>query len=271
MSVRVLTKVFTSSTATLADRLVLLALADSAGDDGITWVGQENLAAKAHVSEQTVRRAIRNLEDCGEVETRKVQDPRSPRIRRNVYRVTLADAAPDYDRLPFDLEHPFGTTEEYERSLTTEDPDRDDRASEPLTTEDPDRSLIGSEPSVEPSKNHQAPGVVNGKRATASEVQLAFAALLAFNTAFGTRYTSKDFVSKIILRHREHPELDLEAHERIIRRVASGEQWWSDAPDPRIIYGNAKQFERCIATADLDFPPNLHALTAADYNRLIGG
>ena len=46
-------------------RLVLIALADAAHDDGITWISQENIAKKARVTEQTVRRVLRELEKDG--------------------------------------------------------------------------------------------------------------------------------------------------------------------------------------------------------------
>lgn len=132
MSVRILDKVFTHSETTLATRLVLLALADAAWDDGVTWISQEALAAKARVSEPTVRRCLRDLEAGKLVETRKA---RKGRGRVNVYRVIVPGLPePDYERLPFALEQPFATTEQSERSS-----DEDDRASTPATTEHPER------------------------------------------------------------------------------------------------------------------------------------
>lgn len=140
MSVRILSKVFKYSESTLAGRLVLLALADAAWDDGVTWADQEALAEKARVSEQTVRRALRDLESSGQIETRKAQRGRR---RVNVYRVLVPGIdEPDYDRLPFVLAEPF-TTAQSKRS--SED---DDRASRPGTTahlgpDSADTPLIG--------------------------------------------------------------------------------------------------------------------------------
>lgn len=129
MSVRVLTKVFQHSEATLAARLVLLALADSASDDGVTWIGQDEIAAKAKVVNSTARRCIGELEDAGEVETRKAQRGRR---RINVYRVKMPGLSePAYDRLPFELSEPFSTTADIERSSGD-----DDRRSTPMTTAD---------------------------------------------------------------------------------------------------------------------------------------
>jgi DNA-binding Lrp family transcriptional regulator len=128
MSVRVLTKVLKYSQAMHDARLVLMVIADSAHDDGITWISQSTLAEKALVTEQTVRRVIRELEKTGEIQTRKAQRGRR---RINVYRVSLPGVEePEYDDLPFELVEPF-TTEDIVRSSNG-----DDRRSEPVTTED---------------------------------------------------------------------------------------------------------------------------------------
>lgn len=67
MSVRVMTQVFHASRAKLADRLVLLAIADCADDDGHAWPGLEKIAHKACVSVRTAQRCLRNLEALGEL------------------------------------------------------------------------------------------------------------------------------------------------------------------------------------------------------------
>jgi hypothetical protein len=67
MSVRVLTWVWDHSASQGTDRLVLLALADSADDSGSCWPSMLTLARKARVSERTVRRSVRTLEQMGEV------------------------------------------------------------------------------------------------------------------------------------------------------------------------------------------------------------
>jgi hypothetical protein len=125
MSVRVLSLVLRHSQAKLGARLVLIALADAAHDDGVAWLDQDAIAAKANLSTSQTRRALRDLELMGEVETRKAQRGRR---RINVYRVMLATEQPDYERLPFSMAEPF-TTAQYERSSTA-----DDRANPLVTT-----------------------------------------------------------------------------------------------------------------------------------------
>lgn len=61
-----MTQVWDSTEAKGTDRLVLLAIADSADDDGSNaWPSVARLAHKAQVSERTVQRAIRSLEAMG--------------------------------------------------------------------------------------------------------------------------------------------------------------------------------------------------------------
>ena len=69
MSVRVITWVWDHSMSEGTDRLVLLALADSADDNGSCWPSVLTLARKTRVSERTVRRSIRTLEALGELHT----------------------------------------------------------------------------------------------------------------------------------------------------------------------------------------------------------
>lgn len=70
MSVRVMTWVFDHSRAEGSDRLVLLAIADRANDEGgDAWPSLAWIAQKANLSERTVRRCLRSLEENGEIET----------------------------------------------------------------------------------------------------------------------------------------------------------------------------------------------------------
>jgi hypothetical protein len=108
MSVEVISSVLRHSRARLSARLVLLVLADGSHADGITYDGQDLIAAKCLLSLAEVKRSIEELERIGEVEKRKAQRGRK---RINVYRVALPGVAdPMYDRLPFSVSEPFTTT-----------------------------------------------------------------------------------------------------------------------------------------------------------------
>lgn len=105
MSVAAVRAVLKYSEARLSARLVLVVLADSAHDDGISWAGQKVIAAKAKISRAEVDRSVKELEEMGEIEKRKAQRSRR---RINVYRINLPGIdEPVYDELPFSLTEPF--------------------------------------------------------------------------------------------------------------------------------------------------------------------
>lgn len=100
MSVKVSTAVFELSVSEGAARLVMLALADVAGDDGEVSAYNRShtaLAAKANVSVPTVARVIKSLVAMGELE---VISTGSGRERSN-YRITLdTEGAPPISSPP---------------------------------------------------------------------------------------------------------------------------------------------------------------------------
>lgn len=109
MSVRVIAIVLKQSEARMGARLVLLALADSAHDSGVTWASQEALAAKTLMHRGSVNRALKELEAAGEIEVRKAQ---RGKLRINVYRIALHGIhAPSDDDIPFALDYPFTTSQ----------------------------------------------------------------------------------------------------------------------------------------------------------------
>jgi hypothetical protein len=67
MSVKRITAVWDLSLAEGNDRLIMLALADHADDDGFAWPGVERIAEKCRLSKRTVLRSIESLEALGEL------------------------------------------------------------------------------------------------------------------------------------------------------------------------------------------------------------
>lgn len=110
MSVRVISQVFRHSQELLGRRLVLIVLADAAGDDGVTWLAQEKIALYAGLSRSHTNVLIQEMIADGAIEMRKAQRGRR---RISVYRV-LVEGLDDveYDRLPFAVSEPFSTTSE---------------------------------------------------------------------------------------------------------------------------------------------------------------
>lgn len=89
------------------------------------------------------------------------------------------------------------------------------------------------------------PTKVDRKAVTDKEFTLAAQILAGFNEQAHTSYASKEWVSKAVMRIREHPEVTLEEHLAIIARSLA-DPWWRGNPNPSVIYGNAAQFERSL-------------------------
>ena len=85
MSIKIMTRVWDLSEHKGTARLLLLALADHASDDGVAWPGIPRLAHKTKVTERQVKRLLRTLEQSGELYT-NVQGGRG---NANLYLITL--------------------------------------------------------------------------------------------------------------------------------------------------------------------------------------
>ena len=85
MSIKAVEWVFAHSEATLGARLVMLALADYAHDDGSNaFPSLSTVAAKTRMSVRQVRRCLRDLEESGEIEATGVHDSGTV-----IYRVSM--------------------------------------------------------------------------------------------------------------------------------------------------------------------------------------
>ena len=89
MSVRMMTLAWDVSGLTAPEKLVLLALADHAGDDGRCWPSMSRIAAKSDMTPRGARGIVRRLETAGLVRTEQ-----SPGRRVNVYRLTINPERP---------------------------------------------------------------------------------------------------------------------------------------------------------------------------------
>lgn len=111
MSFKVVAEVLEKSQARGTDRLVLVAIAECAWHDGVTWLKigsseyeRKTICASARCSKREAIRAVQVLRDeLREVETRKVRRGRS---FITVYRVVvgrIAQETVDYDRMPAEI------------------------------------------------------------------------------------------------------------------------------------------------------------------------
>lgn len=255
MSVKVLARVLGHfhPDSDVGDRLVLIVLSDAAHDDGITWVSQEDMANRSQLSERHVRRCLKEMGLRGEIEIRKAQRGRR---RLNVYRVMAAPCEPDYDRLPFELDEPFSRPDTmsggHGMDYRTSEPERpdirrvDDRTSGADVS--PIHAHVNERTVSKPSRDPSLPAAVDRIRVTGPEGALALLILSSWNAQTGQRLAAKEWLSKIIMRIREHPDLDLPAHANVIA-AALADPWWRGSPSPSVVYGNGAQFEKCLTHA----------------------
>src|SRR4051812_47595730 len=75
--------VWKHSKSTGNDRIVLLVLADHAGDEErLAWPSVELMAKKANCAERTVQRSLKSLVDLGEIAVHATASARRPTIYR---------------------------------------------------------------------------------------------------------------------------------------------------------------------------------------------
>jgi len=85
MSIKVMSRVWESSSQEGSALLLLLAIADHANDDGVCWPSVDRLAERARVGERWARRTLRRLEEAGEI----IAVRGTGRGNTNVYLVTI--------------------------------------------------------------------------------------------------------------------------------------------------------------------------------------
>jgi DNA-binding transcriptional ArsR family regulator len=122
MSVRAMTWAFEADLEPLA-KIVLLALADHAGDDDLAYPSVKKLATKSSTSPRTVQRRLRDLEDMGFVTVVTVGNGRKP----SLYRCNIEGCqtvTPDtVDTSGASDSHPRGdTVVTHNRQLTVNEP-----------------------------------------------------------------------------------------------------------------------------------------------------
>lgn len=89
---------------------------------------------------------------------------------------------------------------------------------------------------------------VDRRSVTPAEEALARHVLDHWNAATGQRLASREWLAKIIMRIREHPDGTLDDHRRVIV-AALADPWWRGPASPSVVYGNGAQFERAVEAA----------------------
>lgn len=187
--------------------------------------GIARIARESSLSDRSVQRALRALEEGGWIAV----DRGEGRDGTNLYSALIPDG----------YVHDEGVTPRHQG--VTPRPAGGDATSPKSDSEGDSNDRTPLDP---PPK----PRTVDRKPVTMAEHRLAYGVLAAFNERAGTRYSSPDFAAKIVMRIREHPELDLEGHAAVIEQAFRA-PWWRGAASPSVVYGNGGIFERTMQAA----------------------
>lgn len=233
MSIKVMSYVFEHSDAKLADRLVLLTLADYAHDDGrYAFPSVETIARKSRVGVSTARGCLRSLESAGEI--RHVGETKHG---TRMYTVLMPKLGTPESGPPSESgATPPGSGPNPLRTTTPFSSNNNGSEEEQFRLELQEGPV---------RENGDKPKLVDKKQVTKAERATAHQVLAVFNEAAGTRYRAIEFVEKIVRRIREHPAMTVEDHKEVIVRQFKA-PWWRGRATPAVIYGNASVFETAI-------------------------
>lgn len=231
MSRQALSWAYEQKTGSPTRKAVLVSLADRHNaDTGRCDPAIPRLARETELSESTVKKALAELVEAGiiEVERRQYENGAS---RSNAYRFpALASDTPGAGSRP-----PRGREPEGEGPGA--DPKQEvEPEVEPTATTD-----VVASPRARPWK-------VDRRPVTFEEEALAGEVLGYWNRATGQNLRSRDWLAKIVMRIREHPEGTFAEHQRVIDATLAA-PWWKGPPSPSVVYGNGAQFERSIEQA----------------------
>jgi hypothetical protein len=139
MSVRLMSMVFEASCITSTQKLVLLALADHAADDGTSiYPSVETLANKTCLSNAAVRKALKELRGpVGVIRIARRFTSRMP----NKYAINVAQLA-SFKRVPFGSTQESGVSPDSTLTITKKHPRLSPRSTDPsLTINEPSKDF----------------------------------------------------------------------------------------------------------------------------------
>lgn len=212
MSVHVTSWVLRYSEERLGNRLVLLALADYAHDDGSkAYPTNETLQRDARLGERQVRNCLRSLEANGSIEqTKTLPDG------RKVYRIVMENAGG--------------------QNLPGQNPT--EKVSD-IAPDPPDP------PEASPSSTGWLPQSVGGRPVTDQEREWTDTLMDVFNAATGKRFGGKEWRAMVVRRLREHLDVGLDELTELVKHQCA-HPWWDGDPTPSVIFGNGKVFDRAL-------------------------
>lgn len=201
-------------------RFVLVSYADNASEaEGKCWPDKEEIVEKTGYHQATVYRAIKELEGKDLIvftTDRKGRD-------------CVYLAVPWFSQSAKGDSHSENENSQSAKGTNNKEPSKNRHKKK--------------SPKKPPRKS------VDGKVVTERELELTAVVVSLFNKAAGTELTVDPHLTPIVMRIREKPKY-VEGHfARIIDAVFKGDQWWTGAPTPKIIFGNGAIFEQSIELA----------------------
>jgi 5-methylcytosine-specific restriction endonuclease McrA len=199
-----------------------------ARQDEKAWPRQiDEVRARFGFPDRTWREAIKELVAAG-----LVQMWRRGQGRSNVYVLLDPRAAESADQVQ---DGEIGRSE----------------AADPADQERRDRPIPSDEDAGKQTQRHSWPKSVDSKPVTDQERELADGILAAWNAAIGAELQpTREYGRGIVMRIREHPDLTLEDHVRVITTRVRKKWWTEKRPGPRVLYGNATIFTEAVALAE---------------------
>jgi hypothetical protein len=203
----------------LGQRLVLLVIADHASETGTqSWCSVDTIAEEARLTRRAVQYALRRLEADGAI----IETGKGP-AGTHEYAVLMG------------AQNLHGAQTQGGRKTLPQG-----------------GASVAPKPSIDQPPNREGPSErtwrVDGKLVTDDELEVSQSVLAEWNQQAEQRLQSREWLAKIVMRIREHPELGVAEHAHIIR-VSLAHPWWRSTPSPSVIYGNGAQFERQLTEA----------------------
>lgn len=223
------------------------------------WPGQKRISEMLGVTERTIRTAINDLSEAGHI----VVQQRGGGT--NIYQLrTLALTevqSPKQPNLPDFVRSTRKNSSGGNKGVTRKKPSGSTRKNSSCKVdtgevEEDKQHATAAGAESKPGKKKPPTATVDGHKIKPDEWDLATHLLDRFNGLTGRSWSAKgttgkptENVKRIIMRLREYPEIDREAHVEILER-AFAYPWWGAKPPSStgVIYG-PNAFPRCV-TAD---------------------
>lgn len=236
------------STLTPATRILYGVIVSYAWSGRVCSVSTGRLCEEAGMGRSAFFEGIATLRDRGLLD---IEKRRSANGWKNVYVPTMRGVeidddeggSPDSGRGVV-RQADGGSSATRTQKKTKEEEDSEPYGSESLRARDDELPGLAPSPPAGCAAAKTQPKV-NRVPVSDEHMKIAEGIVAAFNEHAGTRFTAIAHLVPLVMRIREHPELGLPDHQRIIRHQLAA-PWWKGPPGLNVIYGQGALFERAM-------------------------